>query len=129
MDMWQPMSGRKSTIMDKWIECNPKNHLEVDKWHERTSSLDPILTQSVWEGKRGKKRERERKKELLEREANSHFSLDFSTIGRSNPGETRGKVDPHCKSYAWVPVLRSFDKLQEVGFIFSTCFILWLRAI
>ena len=39
-DMWQPMSGMKSTIKDKWIRCNPKNHLEVDKWHERTSSLD-----------------------------------------------------------------------------------------
>ena len=46
--------------------CNLKNHLEVDKWHERI----------------------------------------------------RSKVDPHCKSYAWVPVLWSFEKLREVG-VFS----------
>ena len=44
----------------------------------------------------------------------SHLSLDFPTIGSSNPDETKDKVDPHCKSYAWVPVLWSFDKLQEV---------------
>ena len=69
------MSGRKSTIKDKWIGCNPKNHLEVDKWHERTSYLDPILTKLVGrrEGERGRKAtergEREKKKESLEREA------------------------------------------------------------
>ena len=56
----------------------------------------------------GKKRERERKKEFF-RERSSHFSIDFPLIGLSNSGETRGKVDPHCKSYAWVPVLWSFD--------------------
>ena len=56
------MSGRKSTIKDKWIGCNPKNHLKVGKWHEMTSSLDPT-------GLGGKKKERKRKKELLEREA------------------------------------------------------------
>ena len=44
----------------------------------------------------------------------SHFSLDFSVIGPSNPDEIRGKVDPHCKSYAWVPEVRSFYKLWEV---------------
>ena len=33
----------------------------------------------------------------------SHFSLNFSAIDPSNPGEARGKVDPHCKGYAWVP--------------------------
>ena len=48
----------------------------------------------------------------------SHFSLDFLENGPSNLGETRGKVDPHCKSYAWVPVLWSFEKLREVG-VFS----------
>ena len=48
----------------------------------------------------------------------SHFSLGFPVIGPSNPGEARGKVDPHYKSYAWVPVLWSFDKLWEVG-VFS----------
>ena len=38
----------------------------------------------------------------------SHFSLDFPMIDPSNLGEIRGKVDPRCKSYAWVPVLWSF---------------------
>ena len=73
--------------MDKWIGCNPKNQLEVDKWHERTSSLDPT-------GLGGKKRERERKKEKGRefRERGSTFSLDFLVIGPLNPGETRGKV-------------------------------------
>ena len=58
----------------------------------------------------GKKRERERKmeKEREFRERISTFSLDFLVIGPSNLGETRGKVDPHYKSYAWVPVLGSF---------------------
>ena len=45
----------------------------------------------------------------------SHFSLSFPVNGPSSPGETRDKVGPHCKSYAWVPVLRSFDELREVG--------------
>ena len=69
MDMWHLMSGRKSTIKDKWIGCNPKSHLEVDKWQEREdNSLNPILTQPVWgEGKREK---REGKKErVLKRES------------------------------------------------------------
>ena len=48
----------------------------------------------------------------------STFSLDFSTVGPSNSGETRSKVDPQCKSYAWVPILWSFDKLREVGVFF-----------
>ena len=39
-------------------------------------------------------------------------------IGPSNPGETRGKVNPHCKSFVWVPLLWSFDKLREVGVFF-----------
>ena len=43
------------------------------------------------------------------RERKSNFSLDFPAIGQSVPDEPRGKVAPHCKSYAWVPVLRSFD--------------------
>ena len=45
----------------------------------------------------------------------SHFSLNFLLIGQSNFDEARGKVDPHCKSYVWVPEVWSFDKLWEVG--------------
>ena len=76
-----------------------------------------LLTQLDWG--EGKNERREGKKEgVLERERESTFSLDFSVISPSNPGETRGKVDPHYKSYAWVPVLWSFDKLREIG-VFS----------
>ena len=68
------------------------------------TNLDPT-------GLGGKKRERERKREKGRefRERGSNFSLDFSAIGSSNSGETRAKVNPHYKSYAWVPVLWSFD--------------------
>ena len=121
MDMWHLISGRKSTIKDKWIRGNPKSQLELNMWQVRGHlTLTPIFSQPVWEGKREKVRERERKKEKERafRERISHFSLYFPTIGLLNPGEIRGKVDPHCKSYAWVPVLWSFDKLREVG-VFS----------
>ena len=81
-------------------------------WHERTSSLDPILTKLVErrEGERERKAiERgEREEEEGFRVRSSHFSLDLSTIGLSNPGETRGKVHPHYKSYAWVLILWIF---------------------
>ena len=48
----------------------------------------------------------------------STFSLDFLAIKPAASDETKGKVDPHGKGYAWVPVLWSFDKLQKVG-VFS----------
>ena len=78
----------------------------------------------------GKKREGGRKREKGRefRERGSTFSLDFLAIGLSNSGETGGKVDPHCKSYAWVPVLWSFGKSRRKGFS-PTCFIPWLRVI
>ena len=60
MDMWHLRSGRKSTIKDKWIECNPNSLLEVDKWQEREdNSIDPILTQPVWGERKREKREKE----------------------------------------------------------------------
>ena len=49
------------------------------------------------------------------REREFTLSLDFSTIGLSNPGEAKGKVDPHCKGYAWVPGLWSFDNSERYG--------------
>ena len=55
---------------------------------------------------REKKEERERRNS---RERGFTFSLDFSVIGPSNSEETRGEVDPHYKSYTWVPVLWSFS--------------------
>ena len=30
VDMWHPISGRKSTIKEKWIRGNPKSQLELD---------------------------------------------------------------------------------------------------
>ena len=70
--------------------------------------------------KRGKI-ERENKEERERRNCRkrvSTLSLDFPAIGPSNSSKTRNKVDPHCKSYAWVPVLWSFYKLWEIG-VFS----------
>ena len=75
-----------------------------------------------WFGRERKKEkeqtEKEREKRRAFGERSSTLSLDFLMIGPSNSCETRGKVDPHCKSYAWVPVLRSFDKFWEVGIFF-----------
>ena len=51
----------------------------------------------------------------------SNFSLNFLVIGSSNPGEPRDKVAPHGKSYAWILVLGSFDKMDKgVGVIQGT---------
>ena len=71
---------------------------------ERTSSLDP----NRFRRERQERENREKGRRDF-RESVSTLSLDFPAIDLSNPGETRGKVGPHCKSYAWVPVLRSFD--------------------
>ena len=66
-----------------------------------------------WERRGGRER-----KERDFRERSSTFSLEFPAIGPSVSGEARRKVAPHGKGYTWVPVLWSFDKLQEVG-VFS----------
>ena len=72
-------------------------------------------------GEEREKKEKERKERDF-RERSSTFSLDFSVIGPANSGEARSKVGPHFKSYAWVLVLGSFDKLREVGVLL----LLWL---
>ena len=85
--------------MDKGIRCNLRSQWELDTWKVRGHQVDP----TDWIGeKRGKiEREKERGKDRRNsKERGSHFSLDFPMIGPSNPGETRGKVGPHCKSYA-----------------------------
>ena len=75
LDMWHLMSGRKSTIKDKWIRCNPKSHLEVDNWQEREdNSLDPILTQPVLGRREGEKREGKNER-VLERERERVYLL------------------------------------------------------
>ena len=65
-----------------------------------------------------KEKEREKEKiQILDRECPTSL-LDFPAIGPSVSGEARSKVAPHDKSYAWAPVLGSFDKLRKVG-VFS----------
>ena len=72
-------------------------------WHERTSSLDPILTKLVRrrKGERGRMVTERGEKEEEEsfRERSSHFSLDFPVFGPEVSDETRGKELPRDKSY------------------------------
>ena len=78
------------------------------------TQLDP----TDWIGEKRGKIEREKKEERERRnskERNSTFSLDFPLIDPSNPDKTRGKVDPHCKSYTWVLVLWSFSNFGRYG--------------
>ena len=81
------------------------------------NSLDQVDPTSLgeWEGTNRGIGER---KELDFRERSSTFSLEFPAIGPSVSGETRSKVAPHGKGYAWVPILEIFDKLWKVG-VFS----------
>ena len=70
-----------------------------------------------WERREGRERKTKRERKRKERdfrERSSTFSLEFLAIGLSVSGEARRKVAPHNKGYTWVPVLWSFDKLQEV---------------
>ena len=99
----------------RWIRGNPKRLRIGQVASEMTSHLTLIFSQS--RGEEEREMEGEKGEEGV-RERNSTFSLDFPAIGPSNPGEARGKVDPHCKGYAWVLGLWSFDKLREVG-VFS----------
>ena len=81
-----------------------------------------LLTSPNWfgEGKKEKRRGKERNEGIF-RVRSSHFSLHFPVIGSANSSEARSKVGPHCKGYAWVPVLWSFDKFREIG-VFSYLF-------
>ena len=72
-------------------------------WHERTSSLDPILTKLVGrgEGERGRMTTEigEKEEEESFRERSSHFSLDFPVIGPAVSNRARGKELPRDKSH------------------------------
>ena len=70
---------------------------------------------------RGRK-ERGKRERRNFRERVSTLSLEFPVIGLENAGEVRSKVGPRCKSYLWVPVLGSFEKIREVGVLL----LLWL---
>ena len=97
-------------IHGRWTRDKGNPKVANKDWpcgNERTSPLDPILAKLVGrrEGEGGEQTEGERDFRVR----SSHSSLDFLIIGPSNLGETRGKVDPQCKSYTWVPVLWSFN--------------------
>ena len=83
--------------------------------------------------KRGEKREKTcSSRKWCFRERERDFSLDLRAIRPSEFVGTRRKVALRRETYAWVPILRSFEKLREVGvssyFIFFTlfkCFIMF----
>ena len=50
------------------------------------------------------------------RERESNFSLKYHAIRLSAVFGARRKAALHGKGFAWVPDLRSLDKLLEVGF-------------
>ena len=52
---------------------------------------------------------------FLERERECGFSLGFWAIRPSEFVGARKKVVLRSKAYAWAPILRSFNKLREVG--------------
>ena len=52
---------------------------------------------------------------LVFRERVSDLSLSFRQIRPSEVFGARKKAALHKEAYAWVPDLRSFDKLREVG--------------
>ena len=73
----------------------------------KDNSLAPCLTNQFGRGESKPRKEGEKRRDFRERV--STFSLNFPVIGPTNSGEARSKVDPHGKSYTWVPVLWSFD--------------------
>ena len=56
------------------------------------------------------------------------FSLDFREIRPSEFVGTRRKVVLRSEGFAWVPDLRSFDKLREVGDLSYLSFTLYLSV-
>ena len=62
---------------------------------------------------------------MISRERKCTFSLDFRSIGPSDLFGARRKVVLRDEGNAWALVLRSFDKLREVGdssYLFYTLF-------
>ena len=64
---------------------------------------------------------------FLERESN--FSLRFQKIRQSEFFGTRSKVVLRGEGNAWVPVLRSFDKIREVEVLSYLSFTLYLSVL
>ena len=63
------------------------------------------------------------------RERRCTFSLGFRVFGPSDRFGPRSKVVLHIEAYTWVPILRSFDKLREVGVSSYLSFTLCLRVL
>ena len=57
------------------------------------------------------------------------FSLGLRAIRPSEFVETRSKAALRDEAYAWAPILRSFDKLREVGVSPYLGFILYLSTL
>ena len=57
------------------------------------------------------------------------FSLGLRAIRQSKFFGTRRKVALRSKAYAWAPMLRSFDKLREVGVLSYLSFTLCLSVL
>ena len=94
--------------MDKGIRCNLRSQWELNTWQVRGHQVDSYPLPNGLGGKIEKEKKRKEKGREF-RVRGSTFSLDFPAIDPLNHGKTRGKVDPHYKSYVWVPVLWSFD--------------------
>ena len=61
------------------------------------------------------------------RERKSTFSLDLRLIRPSDFFGARNKVVLHGEGNPWTPVLRSFDKVREVG-VSSYLFYSWFKC-
>ena len=62
---------------------------------------------------------------MISRERKCTFSLDFRSIGQSDLFGARRKVILRNEGNVWASVLRSFDKVHEVGvssYLFYTLF-------
>ena len=62
------------------------------------------------------------------RERRTSFSLKYRAIRLSAVFGTRRKAALRGEGFAWVPDLRSFDKLREVGDLSYLSFILYLSV-
>ena len=76
------------------------------------TQLDPTGLDGGKEKENRERKERGKRKENS-RVRSSHFSLNFPVIEPTVSSETRGKIAPHCNSYAWVSVLWSFDNSKR----------------
>ena len=113
------MDGRDSAECQIWKMKGHNGHLEkslVTKGQKKHSGC--LLPLSKGKRKRGEEGKRERWRGFwisFSRERASSFSLDFYAIQPSAVFGTRRKTALRGEGFAWVPYLRSLDKLLEVG--------------